>query len=362
NEAGEFRFEGISSPYDVALLSEQVGDYTHAWVYQGLTRPDPTLQVFFGLPGRGSGPVGLYSGLELTPTQKLSFAAAGPQGAWSYFDAYGDFSNSGIGWSGPSQAAFTFHALWWETSESGLPSSYLAHDQQAVLLAENASAEVRFDLSHDDIAASSVAGSVSGGGGDVERYNYAYLQFADQAQIQLFSTAAPEAAFDYIVPALPEMRVVVAATEGLFGSEYAIAHREVAAGDRNIQLEIPRPVRPQAPESGVTGVGPGSVFAWEGEAAAYLLFIEDVATRRRALRVLTSSKRVTLPRLPYFALTPGGEHYWRVETHGRGRNIDELAGPEGFVDAFSSPAGGSGGPRRSEGSYSISLGRSFIAE
>ena len=361
NEAGEFRFEGVSSPYDIALLSEQPGDYADAWVYQGLTRADPTLQVFFGLPQRSSGDFSISTNLALTSTQSLGLGAAGPDGAWSYTDSASAFSTTGIGWRGPSQTSFTFHALQWENSDTGPPSGYLAHDVQSARLQEGAAGEVVFDLAPDDIANAAIAGTVTGGA-NIARYNYAYLRFADQAQIELFYAFASEPAFEYAVPALAETSIVIAATDGYFESEYALAHREVAAGERNIQLEIPQPARLRAPESEVTGVGPGTVFEWEGNAGAYLLSIEDVSMRRRSLRVLTSSKSVALPALPYFALTPGAEHQWRVETHGRGRNVDDLAGPGGFADAFSSPAGGSGGPRSSEGSYSISAARGFIPD
>jgi hypothetical protein len=361
NEAGEFRFESVSIPYDVALLTEQAGDYEHAWVYQGLTRTDPTLQVLFGSPYRSSGAFTIDTQLDLASTQKLGFAAAGRDGAWSYSIDSAAFVLSGFNWRGPTQADFTVHGLWWESSDAGLPISYLAQDAQPVLFRESSRADVTFDLALDAIVSASVAGSVTAGT-DVERNNHAYLRFADQAQIRLFSAAATAASFEYAVPALAETSIVVAATEGRYASEYAIAHREVAAGGRNIQLEIPRPARLRAPESNVSGVGPGSVFEWDGDAAAYLLFIEDFSTRRRALRVLTSSKKVALPALRNFALTPGVEHYWRVETHGRGRNVDDLTGSEGFADAFCSPAGGSGGPRRTEGSFSISVARGFIAE
>jgi hypothetical protein len=50
---------------------------------------------------------------------------------------------------------------------------------------------------------------------------------------------------------------------------------------------------------------------------------------------------------------------WRVETHGSAASVDELAVPGGYLDAFSRTEGYAEGPRTSDGSYSISTGRTF---
>jgi hypothetical protein len=76
------------------------------------------------------------------------------------------------------------------------------------------------------------------------------------------------------------------------------------------------------------------------------------------LFVVTTKQQFTLPKVANdsFALIGGDSYVWRVETHGALANADAAAEPTGFLDEFSEDFYKTtpGGPRRSNGSYTIS--------
>ena len=115
-----------------------------------------------------------------------------------------------------------------------------------------------------------------------------------------------------------------------------------------------------APVDG-TQLTANTMFSWNGEQDTYVWHAESNSWYE-GMYVVTTRKTITMPTFPNgFTFRAGDDGYWRVETHGDAETVDDLAGPDGFVDSFGPYADEPDGPRRDAGSFAISAGRGIVA-
>jgi hypothetical protein len=181
----------------------------------------------------------------------------------------------------------------------------------------------------------------------------------------LVDETATGTAFQYVVPDIAGASFVVAAADGT-GSfpPYAVAHREnVAFGESSVSLAIPRPVTLQSPQDSVLNVTPSTPYSWSSvsqTARTFLWHLEFNATYE-GMYVLTSRTQIELPRFADgFTVPQNVAVTWAVETHGDAPDVDALAGPDGYLDAFSLGTSYPVGPNRSDGYYTESERRGFV--
>jgi hypothetical protein len=175
----------------------------------------------------------------------------------------------------------------------------------------------------------------------------------------LIEESSPGEAFGYLVPDLPDASVTLAVSQGFF-APYAVAWREVAAGQAGLALALPSPVRLDAPQADAT-ITSETRFSWSspsGGARTFLWHLELVDdTIYQGIFVATARTEIDLPRFGNaLELPPRSSSVWSVETHGDLADVDAMTGPEGFLDAFSIPPQTYPyGPRRGAGSYTDSI-------
>jgi hypothetical protein len=294
----------------------------YGWRFEGLTRRDPILQVYKGLPNRSTSVTFIPQDETLDASRTLSIALGGPDGFYQQWD---DVGGNGIqtsaAWSGPTTVLAGVHALLWERDSNELPTAFRSYETtNRTLVDPTATPTIDLSLADESIGQVTLAGSVTTPE-TTDRTNHVYVRFADGAVIRVVEDYPPPANFGYLAPILPNATVIVAASYGTsFFGAYSIVHQTVpATGQSGIALDIQTPVT----------------------------------------QVVTTRRTITLPTIPGFSLRPGGDYNWRVETHGSSTSVDEVTGSAGHFDAFGADDERPLGRISGSGSYTISTGRVF---
>lgn len=366
---GEFVFEDVPATYDVSFVFDHPGfpAQSDAWVYQGLTRRDPTLQMYSGATER-SGDVDIILAPEPTvlDTQTIWVAVGGPDGA-TVFDRVPAAGDTGLyaDWSGPATAQQTAHGLLWQTNAAGLPTSYLAYDSALVSLGISGTTKISLDLSGADIDAANVSGTVTDNAAGSRR-NQVYLRFNSNATIALVDDDAGTNSFSYVAPSIPNSTLTVAAIEGSSYDGFAVAHANGLATGAKPALKIPPIVTPLTPAGGATKVSATTKFSFQSATAQTGPFVLNFYSQAdglpyQTIYIVTAKKQLTLPSIigGGFSLYPNSEYLWSVATHGTFDSVDALASEGGFLDEFSRDEETPAGPRNVSGEFSDSELRRF---
>jgi hypothetical protein len=369
---GQFVIEDVVATYDVSFVVQwsSFAGATQGWVYQGLTRRDPTLQVYQGLEERSmNANLRAVDGAP-TATQNLTLAFGSEHGTSQSSDIPENGRDSvSFYWMGPAATAATGHGLMWTyDAASELPTDYVAYDTFPFALDNAASTQtVNISVAETAITQGNISGTIT----DLSPLgpiNAAFLRFTTGATIRLFSDDPGPATFSYLVPSIPNASVTFAAMdEDWQTSEFALVHRDgLAAGTADLALEIPATSSHTAPANGAT-VDDTTSFRFQnrqpGIGAVVVRFIDAEVAAYDGLYVVTSSTEFTIPPVLQggFTLRAGGEHTWAIQTHGEYANVDAMTGQNGFMDSFSMDYGGSPqGPNTASGTYTQSAGRFII--
>jgi hypothetical protein len=273
--------------------------------------------------------------------------------------------HTSVSFFGPSTVTMTGHALVWDET-SGLPTAYRAYSSSGLVALMDGGMETEWSLSLADSAVTSgaISGSVTSSETD-DRTNSVFVQFSSGALIHVIehygSSVTP--AFSYTVPTVPNAAVTLAAIQGTasFGPQM-VAHRVVSAGQTSLALEIPDPAVPLAPVGGIV-LAEDTTFRWNPGDPGIHVWRALSSGYYEGLFVVTDGDEIQIPTFANGYALPGysdDEYVWRVETHGTATTMEEATGPNGFMDSFGYSDGSSPwGPRREDGTYSVSAGEWF---
>jgi hypothetical protein len=369
---GHFTITGVEPPYDAKLMLSMTRDNTPArygYVYEALTREDPTLQVYSALIQRSSVALDLnIENVDFTdPDRRVAFSFASPDGRYAdSVDSEQLLIPSTPEWTGPATINGQAHALSL-LLPGGIagqpPTAYEAYQSQPFTAANNNPAVLTLDLAPSSLPTTNITGSTDGGSLS-DRSNYLSIRFADGTALPIIDQDNPPDDFDYLVPDLEDTRLVLAAADGTI-APYAVAWREgISPGEEDIDLTVPNPVLLSAPQNNGS-VTPTTSFSWvaAGQTAQTFVWHLESTDSYSGILVVTPRTQIELPDFPDGFTVPLGERaYWSVETHGNAANTDELTGTEGFLDPFSV-----GNPypvglvtERLEGFYTESARNSFV--
>jgi hypothetical protein len=374
DENGEFVFEDVPATYDVSFhvtFIQYNQTRSFGWVFQGLTRRDPTLQVSQGLPLRdGNILVTPDNVTAVAANETISVAIGGDDGNWNIGNVGATGVQTSASWEGGDTTSATAHGLYFQFDEdTDFPTSYLAHDSSLVSLEDSSEqAQITLNLTPGTLAAGNLQGKVEEASG-TERENSVFLRFDSGATIPLLSHSGAEDLFTYLVPTIPNSSITVAASEGdAYYGFYAVAHANgLAASSEDLELVIPTPASLTSPADQLTGVDETTTFAFQSAAAnpgPFVVQFENVDTTGlyQTLYVVTAEKQLTIPEVldGGFALQKNKIFEWRVATHGSFGSVDEMAGSTGYLDPFAVEAEPVG-PNLEDGQYTISAARYFTS-
>ncbi len=363
---GTFTVEDVPETYDVSMVYTYTSLFqVTAWAYLGLTRRDPTLQMYVGSARRsGDLDVTFVPKPTLGTNQKIAVAVGGDDGASTYDAVSANGTTEFPDWYGPATASQTGHGLLWQTNAQKLPTSYIAYDSALLQLGETGTTTLTLDLTASTIATGNIQGTVTPAGFGT-RHNLMFLRFPSNATLQLVDESGAANDFSYLAPSIPNSSLMVAATEGFAFEGYAVAYADGLAPGAKPSLKIPTPVTLATPASGTTGVDERTRFSFGGEAPGpYVVNFSSQdpddanapASRYQAIYVVTAKKQFTLPTFlgGGFKLYPDRRYIWMVATHGEYDSMDELASADGFLDPFSWDEETARGPARAGGEFTNS--------
>jgi hypothetical protein len=362
---GKFTIPSVAGTYDASLVVNTLvsgQSATYGWVYQGLTRRDPTLQVYRGVPDQ-SGYLhvtitnGTYGG---PPYTTLAFGS--PDGSYPvkvYYDPGPTGESDYVYWYGPGSTQGGIHALNWNTDANSIPTSYLRYTELPVSV-DNSGNETPVAITYPSttVPTGVISGTVTSPTSN-SRDNYAHLRFTDNAALPLLDDYPAANSFSYTVPDLANSTITIAATEGGYLGPFAVAHKDVAAGQTNVALSIPAPPTLVSPTDAATAVNASTTFRWTARPGVVLFSVLD-NNAYDGVFIVTTSNSATLPLFDGASLLRGGaEHSWYVETDLDVATVDAAAGPEGFLDAYAWEYTAPQGSRRGDGTFSYSVVRTL---
>jgi hypothetical protein len=363
----------VPAEYDASLKYTRRGeDFVYGWVYQGLTRRDPTLQVYNAREDRytiGYAMVTSVPAIGLNDTISATWGT--PDGSIEKTGL--DTSNNGNyfspEWQGTEATNGTAHALLWtKNPATSLPTAYKSYDSKLVALAEGSPADMTFALKTMTITSGNLTGTVKPAGlGD--RSNGVFARFTSGGSITLADHAPSANAFSYLVPQLTNASIGIAASDGdAYSGPYSVVHKDgLSPGEDAGTLTIPGTVVGLG-RAGTAPVDDTTSFTFNAGAAparAFVVHIEAVDFLQY-LYIVTARTKFTIPQVMAGAYTLAGnrDYFWTVETHGSVTTVDDMTGPNGFADSYSGATsiGGPGQPQglgQESGSYTVSAAAYF---
>jgi hypothetical protein len=216
------------------------------YLFVGLSRRNPTLQVVHGLPEERGDITRNVEGVTfpLPSTEQIAFDFASRYGGLAgVIDS--DGASSAANWAGPGEVSGDMHAIRLARSASApqLPTDYLAHDSAPLALAQMQDTTLELDLSSSSsLASDTIFGNVTGFGPGA-RTNHVFVRFTDDVAVQIIDHVEPEAAYEYHVPSIPNGSITIAALRGTLASPpFAVRYREgIAPGASNLDVDVPLP-------------------------------------------------------------------------------------------------------------------------
>jgi len=366
DDDGAFAFGPTSSRYSIGVGLEVArfgGAEVSGYLFVGVTRRDPTLQIYRGLPKRSANVTRNVTGVTfpLPSTQKIPMDVAGRYGGFSYPLTSATLTSSGE-WEGPAEVQGHVHAIRYEhaAAEPQLPTSYLAHASQPLALDASMTSSFTLDLSSEGPLTAGIISGTAAGSGIGYRSNGVFVRFEDDAAVQVLSHYTSSDAFSYLVPAIASSSIAVAAMRNdISAPPFAVAYVEgIAPGASDVELAIPAPATLLSPATAEGGVDGDTVFSWSGPDQVYM-FVADALDVYENFYVITTEKNAKLPvdevMLP--SLRSSFVYEWSVRTHRTIATVDDATGPTGYLDSFC--YGRLRGPRRDSGSHTGSELRSF---
>jgi hypothetical protein len=359
---GAFVIDGVPGSYEASVAYSHVdADQTDAWVYRGLTRRDPTLQIYKG-SARRYGEVDIaYENLAPLANNQTIWVALGGDGGSTY---YSDASESGYDgasayWYGATTANQTAHGLVWQYDDDDFPTSYLAYDSHPVALSGAGTAQVLLDLATETVDASSIQGTVTAASALGDRNNSMFLRFTSTATMQLLWDYSGPDSFAYLAPSITGSSITLSASDGdSFDGALAIAHVDGLAPGAKPKLAIPPVMTPRTPLKDATGITTETTFTYDGDnPGPYVVQFYSQGDRTyQAFYIVTAAKQTQIPAkiAGDFSLYAGERYVWRVATHGEYASVDAMAGETGFLDEFSYDEETPIGPLRESGAFTNS--------
>jgi hypothetical protein len=366
---GSFSVDNVRAEYDASVVVQYLNavTQTHAYLYQGLTRRDPTLQVYRGYADSKANldtPLS-NSEMSLTTGRKLTVAMGGRDGTFERQYSSPGGASLQVKWVGPAATMESVFALVWQpNATTALPEGYFAFARTAVALDATNVAKVIFDvdLTPLTLATTTASGSVVPANSGTRR-NSVSVRFPSGATIRVANDRPPEDAFSYVVPILPEASLAIVAAEGcgMATESCAIVHKEVETGGDFGMLAIPTPATSLVVSPpGAVDASTAFSFTLPGGTGRATVSIFDNGSGNDRLVVITSKPSFKIPAVinGSYGLVHGASYIWSVTTHGNQASVDEMAAPSGYLDScgFYTLALEPNGPTHIDGTFTSSAG------
>jgi len=370
---GTFELSDVAATYDISVVvsptvSGSPGKYY--WLYQGLTRRDPTLQVYYGVDTR-EGPLSYtITNGSFETGLRTDIAFGSSSGSFTLAERSMATQQTIVNWSGPEQVSGRAHALRWSVGATKAPTGYKAYKDSPLALSSRAGDSAQLSLNLADSTVT--AGEVKGNAGTMaaNRQNFMFVRFASHAFISLFSEANVGGDFAYLAPSLPDSVITLAVAQTSAQGGYSLAHKDLTPGGPLATLSVPDAPLLSSPAMNEEGVNANTQFSFSASTTGKVfLFRVDDYDANGGVFVLTTQKQLKIPLFEAkFPLRSGGAQYtWDVQVNGDFATTDAATGANGFQDSFAARYTLLGrtepsGSLRGAGTFSVSQTRGFKTE
>jgi hypothetical protein len=336
---GTFSISGVTTPYDLISIATN-GTQQYGVVFQGLTRPDPTIPYLGTALGTAT-VTGTISGGNVIPTAGETTAIA--WGSPQVLDSPAALTSSAytlsLQWSGSTTTTGKVHALQWTNSATApvLPTAFTYYGSSATVTASTAT-PVTADVTLAAITSTSISGSVTipSATGYSLAYKLAEVAFDDGAFIGEGLDDTASTTFTYVTPSITDGKISLIAEATYTQNNLMLADSLVenfgnepnATGVSLVLPEVALPVSPASGTMGVTSGPAGTLFTWTPFAGGINL-VEFTSANHAFYYVLTTATTTTIPDLSGegLGLPTGGVSYsWGVIGYGPWANMDAFCG------------------------------------
>lgn len=358
---GVFEVNEARKIYDVSLVVHIEGEAreTYAWTFEGLTRRDPLLQVYRGLPPRRATLRFTRLGAADRTPPCAALAISGEHGHDAF--AFNEDARISFVWRGPRVLDASAEVLFWEppsTGDCGAVEAYLFPDSRVLRIQPGGvyDVEVRDPVAAQTMATSTITGRVVA----AEPVTMSlFAQTSGGSSVPIPSSPVVNGGYTQEVPLVEDATFVVAASRGGFGAvDYAVSYvMGVQPGTSDVDLALPSVSSLTSPPADAR-VARGESFEWEPTGVVSLFSVSEEQAFVTQY-VVTRRSEVTLRDLSHLGATwnHGAEHRWAVERHGAVASLDEWS--SGFsLDPFSVDFAVPVGPHRKASHFARSALRS----
>lgn len=368
NAEGAFAFADVPELYDISLSVRIAGDSTEVYGYRfvGLTRRDPLLQIFKGLPQRTAPLQISVTGVEGQEGLVGEIALGGQHGQRSY--ALSANAAESAGWRGPSTHESPIRFLLWETSpdDRRIPGTFLSYQRSTLSLTDAVPAYLDVAVSGPlaPLPAIRINTTTERAPGE-SHIASSYLRFEAGPAIglsQLPRSSSDNGPFETVAPMLDDASVTVAAISGNGTNEspFSVVYANRLDAATSATLVFGETSELLAPADQANSVGKEDEFTWTDTGDTYIVAFEDLEVYQ-TVYVITAQPKTSIPDLESLGIyyPHGGTYRWSVESHGPARSVDELCSPPGYLDPFSADFNYPMGPRLGAGRFWRTAGRLF---
>lgn len=336
---GAFRIDGVSTPYDLIIAVPQMGNQSeHAHIFQGLTRPDPTLPLFLNAtqPGSGNATIlGNLSGGADFPNPENHVAKVGfisndgfRERILSEEDGP-DFRIRPVFFQGETTQG-TLYAFQYLDNSSirGRIEKYTGYAEKSLELVDEAEFSDQ-DLSLQPVTTAFLSATLTPPEGFTLDDTLVGVELGT-AEFLPIRDSFPDSSVTYAVPEIGKTLSLHSSTNFLEGRKSEI-HKGGLLPNESVELILPVPPKLLEPTDDSEDVDGETRIAWEGLGGGIsiveLRFFSPINSK---IVVYTKASETRLPDLAPEGLNPGTKAIlnWRVQGFGPYASLDDFASPE----------------------------------
>jgi hypothetical protein len=361
NAQGQFSIPNVTTPYDVKVVQN-----TRGYLFKGLTRADPNLQLvdFGGFLGTKSATINSQlsggAGFANPASHRtvVTFGAPEGFGSTTLNPAGGPAYTVNAQWSGNDVVNGNLHALQWEFNASNVPINYKGYVTKTQSLTNGGTINSpTADLALSaGVAQADLTGNVTVPSGYTLSGNRHHVDWGTNQSAFLFSNTATS--FSYKTPNISNtMTITSIANNPAVGDVYA-SKTGIAPNATNVSLTLPEASALSLPITAATGITTTTSFNWTAfSSGVHIVFYSGGG---RQYYVVTQANNTTIPDFSAEGLgLPAATNFnWQVVGMAPFASVDAATGPTGpLTDLFKTAIFGL--TPEGDGSYMVSLTRTF---
>jgi hypothetical protein len=334
--SGNFSVAGVTSPYDLVVLQAST---SNAYIYQGLTRPDPIALLYLSSSSdqRKSDVTFSFSNADTTPPPagessdsimdcastdtSMSCGVTGAVGPTAYMQS--------VQWSGPQNVEADVYGL--QTYEKNniatafrrfalTQREYFSHGQPNSV-----------SLNLQPISSGTVSGTITPPPGYtlVQRGLGFKLrgQWKYPFSLETDMTSGIAQSFSWASPVVAGLGLYISSTASKGDAGVYAYLDDVAPNTTNLSLTLPAPPEQTQPANNALGITNSTIFSWTPFAEGVHTFSVTPTTRGPlTLIIYTAKTETTLPDLTSlgYPLPKGVTYKWRLSGQAPLKNVDDL--------------------------------------